>query len=110
SSKDSINSLRLILFAQSLTKNQLEDFEQKYNVPLLQLYGMTETVAPPLMNPLDSVQNNFSLGKPIVSVNIKLVDENENEINSNQTGQIIINGVPGRTIMKGYLKNQKETD
>lgn len=108
--KDYENFLRVVVFAQSLTKKQLEEFEKRYDTSLLQLYGMTETVAPPLMNPLDGLQNNYSLGKPVLSTNIKLIDEKEKDITSKQAGQLVVSGTPGRTIMKGYFKNKKETD
>ncbi|MEK5325714.1 AMP-binding protein [Aeribacillus sp. FSL M8-0254] len=107
---DKENPLRLIIFAQSVTPEQLQEFEQKYNVPLLQLYGMTETVAPPLMNPLYGQKDNTGIGKPILSAEVKLVDEAGKEVPVNKPGQIIVKGIPGRTIMKGYFKNEKATN
>ncbi|MDY0393568.1 AMP-binding protein [Virgibacillus halophilus] len=107
---DKENLLRLIIFAQSVTQNQLSEFEQRYAVPLLQLYGMTETVAPPLMNPLDELRDNTSIGKPIISADVKVIDEAGNEVPKNQPGQILVKGIPGRTIMKGYFKNEMATN
>lgn len=106
---DGDNLLRLIIFAQSLTPEQLNEFEQKFNVPLLQIYGMTETVAPPLMNPLYGVRDNMSIGKPILSAEVKLIDDSGNEVPINKPGQIVVKGIPGRTIMKGYFKNERAT-
>lgn len=44
--------LRVAMFAQNVTDEQLEQFETRFGVPLIQLYGMTETVVPVTMNPL----------------------------------------------------------
>ncbi|MFS0647329.1 AMP-binding protein [Siminovitchia sp. 179-K 8D1 HS] len=106
---DKENLLRTIIYAQSVTPDQLYEFEQKFNVSLLQLYGMTETVAPPLMNPLYGKKDNMSIGKPIISAEVKLVDDSGAEVPVNKPGQIIVKGIPGRTIMKGYFKNEKAT-
>jgi len=46
------NPLRVVLFAQNVTRIQLEDWQRRFNAPLLQLWGMTETMGTPLMNPI----------------------------------------------------------
>jgi crotonobetaine/carnitine-CoA ligase len=108
-SSDAEHSLRLIIFAQSITREQLREFEQRYRVSLRQLYGMTETVGTPLINPLDGYYNNISMGRPTIGYRVKLVDENGHEVKDGEAGQIIVNGIPGRTIMKGYFHNEEAT-
>jgi len=108
-SADAEHSLRLIIFAQSITREQLREFEQRYRVSLRQLYGMTETVGTPLINPLDGYYNNSSMGRPTIGYRVKLVDENGHEVKDGEAGQIIVNGIPGRTIMKGYFHNEEAT-
>ncbi|KRF61040.1 ATP-dependent acyl-CoA ligase [Bacillus sp. Soil768D1] len=103
------HSLRVIWFAQSVAEEQLRDFEGKYNVSLLQMYGMTETVGVPLMNPLDGIRNNKSIGKPTIGYEVKIVDEIGNEVQNGQSGQIVVKGIPGRSLMKGYYKNLEAT-
>ena len=107
---DKNNPLRMVFFAQSVTEQQFSEFETKFDVPLLQLYGMTETVVPPLMNPLDGARENLSIGRPVITAEVKLIDDDGKEVGFNEPGQIIIKGVPGRTIMKGYFKNEKATN
>lgn len=107
---DKENNLRMIFFAQSVTEQQFNEFERRFNVPLLQLYGMTETVAPPLMNPLDGIRENLSIGKPIITADVKLLDDDGKEVGGNEQGQIVVKGIPGRTIMKGYFKNETATN
>jgi crotonobetaine/carnitine-CoA ligase len=107
---DKDNLLRLILFAQSVTKEEMDTFEYRYDTSLLQIYGMTETIAPPLMNPLDGVRDNTGIGKPSIGSDVKVVDELGVEVPQNHVGEIVLKGVPGRTIMKGYFRNQEATD
>ncbi|WP_379969506.1 AMP-binding protein [Ectobacillus sp. sgz5001026] len=107
---DCDNSLRMIWFAQTITNEQLDDFETNYDTKLLQLYGMTETVGTPLMNPLDGIRNNMSIGKPTLGYEVKVVDQDGNECAQGEIGQIIVKGIPGRTLMKGYFKNESATE
>lgn len=104
------HSLRVIWFAQSVAEDQLEEFEEKYSVPLLQMYGMTETVGVPLMNPLDGQRKNISIGRPTIGYEVKIIDSEGNEVEQGQSGQIIVKGIPGRTLMKGYFKNPDATE
>jgi crotonobetaine/carnitine-CoA ligase len=106
---DKENDLRVILFAQSVTEEQLKQFEERYDVSLLQIYGMTETIGTPLMNPIDGIRKNMSIGKPTIGYEVKVVDEDGKEVPVGQSGQIIVKGIPGRTLMKGYFKNPRAT-
>ncbi|PSL50590.1 crotonobetaine/carnitine-CoA ligase [Salsuginibacillus halophilus] len=104
------NLLRFIFFAQSVAPEELKAFEERLDTKLLQLYGMTETVAPPLMNPLDRRIDNTSIGKPLLGSEVKLLDQQGEEVSVGQPGQIAVRGEPGRTMMKGYLKNHEATN
>lgn len=106
---DRDHSLRFIWFAQVVTPEQLLLFEEKYNVSLLQLYGMTETIGTPLMNPLDGVRKNMGIGKPTIGYEVKVVDEEGREVPTGQAGEIVVKGIPGRTLMKGYYENPEAT-
>ena len=106
---DRDNSLRLILFAQSIAEHQITEFEEKFDVKLLQMYGMTETIGVPLINPINDIRKNMSIGKPSIGYEVKLLDEYGDEVTDGQTGQIAVKGVQGRTLMKGYFKNEEAT-
>ena len=69
------NKLRAVLFAQSLTEAQLDEWQQRFGAPLLQLWGMTETMGPPLMNPLNYRCKNMSMGLPVMGYRVQIVDE-----------------------------------
>jgi crotonobetaine/carnitine-CoA ligase len=71
---------------------------------------MTETMGPPLMNPLHYRRNNMSIGLPAMGYRVKLVDEQGSAVPRGETGQIIVAGEPGRTLMKGYFNNPGATE
>ena len=46
------NLLRIVIYAQNLSERQMLDWHQRFDAALCQIWGMTETMGPPLMNPL----------------------------------------------------------
>lgn len=103
------NRLRLVLYAQNITDQQIQDWQQRFGAALCQIWGMTETMGPPLMNPLRGERRNYTVGKPSGDYEIALVDETGSRVGPGQQGEIIVKGIPGKTIMSGYFQNPKAT-
>ena len=104
------NALRAVLFAQSVTQDQLNEWQQRFHAPLLQLWGMTETMGPPLINPMHFRRDNMSMGLPVMGYRVRLVDDDGRPVARGETGQIVVAGEAGRTLMKGYFKNPQATE
>lgn len=104
------NKLRAVLFAQSVTEDQLGEWQDRFGAPLLQIWGMTETMGPPLVNPIHFRRDNMSMGLPVMGYRVRLVDEQGSMVARGETGQIVVAGTPGRTLMKGYFKNREATE
>lgn len=100
--RDDDNRLRTVLFAQNLTAADATTFERRFGTRLLQLYGMTETVLPPTMNPDDATRRWDSIGRPLPSVSVDLVDEHGVTVTGTGTGEMRIAGRPGKTLAAGY--------
>src|SRR5690606_18955448 len=108
--QDADNKLRLIIYAQALTDEQYALFGERYQVPLRQLYGMTETVAIPLMRPLNDDSDHLTIGKEVCDYQVSLRDEQGKEVEIGEEGEITVYGKPGITIMKEYFKNPEATE
>ena len=106
---DGLSRLRLAIFAQNVTEVQLGQWQERFGVPLLQIYGMTETMGTPLANPLDYTRDNMTMGMVTLGYECKVVDAQGNDVPDGVPGQLLVGGVPGWTIMKGYLKNPEAT-
>lgn len=106
---DAENPLRLIIYAQVLTDSQYEEFENRYHVPLRQLYGMTETVAVPLMNSMQEAGGHASIGAEVCGYRVALRNELGQEVRAGEKGEITVFGEPGVTVMKEYFKNPQAT-
>ena len=103
------NPLRVVLFAQNVTPAQLDEWRDRFGPQLLQLWGMTETMGPPIMNPVDGERRNMSMGRTVAGYATDLVDEDGQRVARGRAGQIVVRGEPGRTLMKGYYKNPEAT-
>lgn len=107
--EDADNPLRLVVYAQALTDQQYEEFRSKYQVQLRQLYGMTETIAIPLMNPVEELKDHISIGQEACDYTVVLRDEQGQQVAAGEEGEITVYGEPGVTIMKEYFKNPSAT-
>ena len=107
--KHKFNQLRLVIYAQNLTSAQMQDWHRRFGAPLSQLWGMTETMGPPLMNPLEGERRNWTVGLPCGDYDVRLVDESGDPVETGKEGEIVVKGIPGETIMAGYFKNDEAT-
>ena len=103
------NPLRVVLFAQNVTPAQLDEWRDRFGAQLLQLWGMTETMGPPIMNPVDDERRNMSMGRTVDGYATDLVDDDGRPVARGEAGQLVVRGTPGRTLMKGYHKNPEAT-
>ena len=70
---------------------------------IFDLYGLTEaSPGVTIMRPNDPPEKTASVGKPMMSVKIKIIDEDGRELPSGKTGEIICRGP---NVMKGYYNN-----
>ena len=85
----------------SLPVQVLEDFETRFNVPIIEGYGMSEGSPVVTFNHLDIGRKPGSIGTPLWGVEVKLVDENDNEVPVGEKGELLYRG---HNVMKGYYK------
>lgn len=102
-----IDPLRLCISgAAALPTEVLKAFEDKFRVPLLEGYGLTEASPVVSFNPIRGIRKPGSVGLPIEGVEVKIVDDKDKQLACNEIGELL---VKGDNIMKGYLNNDSET-
>ena len=75
---------------------------------LIEVFGQTETSPVTLlMRPKDSLVKIAALGQPIVNIEVRIVDENMNDVPLGEVGEIVYRGP---TVMKEYYKKPEETE
>jgi long-chain acyl-CoA synthetase len=82
-------------------------FEQAFGCVILEGYGLSETSPVASFNHPDRERKPGSIGTPIEGVEMKVVDEQDNEVPDGEVGEIVIRG---HNVMKGYLGRPDATD
>ena len=81
-------------------------FNKKYNVTILEGYGLSETSPVASFNHLDRPPKPGSIGTPIWGVEMRCVDSEGREVQVGELGEIVIRG---HNVMKGYYKRPEAT-
>jgi crotonobetaine/carnitine-CoA ligase len=102
-------SLELITFAQNLTRDEMSGWETKFKIPLIQVWGMTETASLPLMTPLHGPRNVMCMGLPVAGYEVKIVDAQGSEVVPGDSGELVVHVDPGWSATPGYYKNPAAT-
>jgi crotonobetaine/carnitine-CoA ligase len=101
--------LRAVMFAQNLTDAEVARWDALTGVPLVQGYGMTETIGPPLMNSLGEPRRASAVGRPVLGYRVRLVDPDGAPVAPGEPGQLLVAGEPGLSLMAGYLDDPEAT-
>ncbi len=100
-------SLRLMLPSADKTPDWLrQGYRDKHGIELMEAYGATETSPGVSVNTVEANKPG-SIGKPLPSVQVKIVDiDKGHEMPTGQEGKIL---VKGDLVMKGYFDDIEET-
>lgn len=101
--------LKQIYFSMGLSDCEKEQFEQRFNVNLLNSYGMTETVSAVTCSPVFGDKHWPSVGRAALSYEIKIVDSQGCEVPAGEKGEICVRGIRGRTLVAGYYREPEAT-
>jgi len=91
----------------SLPLEVMRQVEEKFNIQILEGYGLSETSPVATFNRLDRERKPGSIGLPIWGIEVKVVDDKDRELPPGEAGEIVIRG---HNIMKGYYKKPVATE
>ena len=95
-----LSSLKYCLSGGShLSEELLRRFEERFNTYVLEGYGLTETCAAAAFNNFKRERKPGSIGYPLEGVEMKVVDDADQDISIGEIGEIVIKGP---SLMKGY--------
>jgi len=89
-----------------LPEDILRGFEKKFNCVILEGYGLAEAGTAVTAHYKNKTRMPGSIGKPIPDVEIKIVDESDDEVSINDVGELI---VYGPSVSSGYYKMPDKT-
>jgi long-chain acyl-CoA synthetase len=84
----------------------LRAFEEKFECTILEGYGLSETCGIASFNRPDRERKAGSIGIPVPGVDMKVVDDDGNEVAQGEVGEILIRGP---VVMKGYWERPDAT-
>jgi long-chain acyl-CoA synthetase len=90
----------------SLPVEILRGFEEKFGCAILEGYGLSETSPVASFNHPDKVRKPGSIGTPIEGVQMRLIDDEGNDVSGGEIGEIAIRG---HNVMKGYWGKPEAT-
>jgi len=100
-------SLRCVICgAAPMPAAAIHEFEDRYNVPILEGYGQSEGTVVTTANPLRGVRKPGTVGLPLRGQEVRVVGENDEPLASGQVGEVTVRGP---NVMRGYLGKPEET-
>jgi crotonobetaine/carnitine-CoA ligase len=104
---DHDNPLRIALSAAA-PRTVWGDFEKRFNVKIVELYSQTEGGF--MINPDAHTEGKVgSMGKPGATFEMKVVDDDDNELPSGEVGELIYRPMGGGSLTE-YYKNPEATE
>ena len=85
----------------------MKAFEEALDCKILEGYGLSETSPVASFNHPDKERKPGSIGTPIEGVEMKVVDDDGNEVDQGEPGEIVIRG---HNVMKGYWNKPEATE
>jgi long-chain acyl-CoA synthetase len=102
-----LSSLRFCLTGGApMPVEVLKAFEERYGVPVLEGYGLSETSPVASFNLPDRPRRAGTIGWPVWGVELAILDENDRSLPDGETGEI---GIRGHNVMKGYWRRPEAT-
>jgi long-chain acyl-CoA synthetase len=85
----------------------LHGFDEAFGAKVLEGYGLSETTGMATFNPPDRERKPGSIGLPTGDTEIRLVDDQDNDVEQGRPGELVMRG---SFVMKGYWNRPEATE
>jgi len=100
-----ISSIRMGLSGgASLSVELLQNWEKRFQAPILEVYGLTESTGLVTANPVQGIRKPGSIGLPVNGVETRLIDNEGKTVARGEVGEL-----KGPNATKGYWKLPDQT-
>jgi len=102
-----LSSLKISVAGGMAIQSQVAlEWERLTGIPIIEGYGLTECSPLVAVNPLSITQHTGTIGLPVASTEIALVDESLSPVPVGQPGELCVRGPQ---VMKGYWQRTEES-
>ena len=102
--------VREVLCFIPITDAEKEEFEQRFNMRIMNTYGSTESIGWAITDPPVGARNWPSVGRAGLGYKARICDMEDNELPPGEVGEIQIKGERGRSVMLEYYNNPEATE
>ncbi len=100
-------SLRFVICgAAPMPRQLIGEFEERFGVPVVEGYGLSECTVCCTANPLHGQRKAGSVGRPMPGIDVGVVDEADQLLPAGQAGEVVVRGP---NVMRGYLGRPEES-
>jgi acyl-CoA synthetase (AMP-forming)/AMP-acid ligase II len=100
-------SLRFVICgAAPMPRQLIGEFEERFGVPVIEGYGLSECTVVCTLNPLHGVRKAGTVGLPIPGIDVGVVDVTDQLLPAGRPGEVVVRGP---NVMRGYLGRPDET-
>lgn len=85
----------------------LEGFEKRFNCPIREGYGLSEATTAVSGHRSDMVRKPGSVGKPLEGVEVRVVDDHDQDLPVGEVGELLVRGP---NLMQAYYQMPEETE
>lgn len=104
---DATNPVRLAV-GGAAPKELWRDFEKRFGLDILEIYGLTETACFCLGSPPEAIKPG-KLGKAVSWAEVEVHDDEGERTPNGEPGEIVVRPRQEDTLFRGYLKNEEAT-
>jgi long-chain acyl-CoA synthetase len=104
--KHDLSSLRLCISGGApLEPEIMRQFKQYFGFDIIDVWGQTESVSHATTAPIDGTGKMGATGRPLPCWELKIFDDNDNELPPNQPGEMVLRG----PVMTGFYNQPEAT-
>ncbi len=85
----------------------LDEFRRRLGITIWEGYGLTETAPAVTSNVMGAVAKPGSIGRPLPGVEVRIVDEEGDDVEDGDPGEIVVRG---DNVFRGYWNAAEQTD
>lgn len=109
SAHDRAHNIRFAGYGINISENEIVNFVERFGIRLRNGYGSSEAMLYITVESVSAPSTYPAIGRPALEREVHIVDERNQILATDEVGEIVVKGRPGRNLMLGYYKDKDAT-